>query len=325
MSSIVRPTEVLVSVVSPVFCEEESILEFYSRVVAVIERIEPVLQFELVLVNDGSTDGSGEVMRKIAEKDQRVKVIALSRNFGHQIAITAGLDYAKGDAIVLIDSDLQDPPEVIEQMIEKWREGFDVVYGQRVRREGEAAFKLVTAKLFYRLVNALSEVDLPVDTGDFRLLDRKVANALRNVREENRYIRGLVAWLGFSQAAVQYERQPRYGGTTKFTLQRMIRFALDAVTSFSEKPLRLAAQVGVLSTVLSVVVALWILIGKITSPERSVPGFASLILVMLFFGGLQMLFIGVLGEYVGRIYRETKARPLYVVADTVNLPESTRE
>lgn len=307
---------VRISIVGPVHNEEGGIELFYQRVTTALESISPPVRHEIILVDDGSTDRSIEEMRAIAGRDARVRVLALSRNFGHQIAITAGIDNARGDAVVLIDSDLQDPPEVIVEMVKRWRDGFKVVYGQRAHRAGESRLKIWTAKVFYRLINWMSEVDLPVDTGDFRLMDRQVVDALRSIREENRYIRGLVSWVGFPQTAVVYERDPRVAGATKFTLRKMVRFALDGITSFSEKPLRLAVQVGSLITVVTLGLAAWIIVGKLVNPESALPGFTSLMVVMLFLGGIQLLAIGLLGEYVGRIYRESKRRPLYFISDS---------
>ena len=308
----------LVSIVGPVMNESAGIRQFCERITSAMAAIEPPVRHEIVLVDDGSTDDSVEIMEKLCAEDPRIRLLVLSRNFGHQIAITAGIDHAHGDAVVVMDTDLQDPPEVIARMVDRWYEGNKVVYGVRASRVGESRFKLMTAKLFYRLVNRLSDVDLPLDSGDFRLMDRQVVEALREIREENRYIRGLVSWVGFRQCAVEYERDARYAGDTKFTVRRMLRFALDGITSFSEKPLRLAIQLGGLTTVAALSLALWITIGKLLNPENALPGFASLMVVTLFFGGVQLLSIGLLGEYVGRIYREAKRRPLYLIADRQN-------
>lgn len=311
----------LISVVCPVHCEEEGLREFYDRTTAAMEAIEPPVSHELIFVNDGSTDDSLSIMRKLCEEDPRVKVIDLSRNFGHQLAITSGMDHAHGDAVVVIDADLQDPPEVIAEMVAKWEDGFKVVYGLREAREGESRLKLLTARWFYRLVNRISDTNLPVDSGDFRLLDQRVVRVLRDVREENRYVRGLVAWAGFTQTAVKYTRDPRYAGTSKFTFRKMARFAADAITSFSEKPLRLATQIGLLITAATLLLGAWITVSRLLNPDDSFPGFASLMVVVLFLGGVQLLSIGLLGEYVGRIYREAKRRPLYVVAERLNFDE----
>lgn len=311
----------LVSVVCPVFNEEDGIERFHERATAAMEAIEPPVRHELVYVNDGSKDRSLAILRKLAQDDPRCRVVDLSRNFGHQIAITSGIDLAEGDAVVVIDADLQDPPEVIAEMVSRWREGFKVVYGVRVQRHGESSFKLLTAKWFYRLLNRLSDTPLPVDSGDFRLMDRKVVDVLKEIREENRYIRGLVSWIGFAQCAVEYKRDPRFAGESKFTFRRMLKFAADGVTSFSEKPLRLSIQLGVFTTLITLVLGSAIVIGKLLNPDSGIPGYASLMTVVLFFGGVQLLSIGLLGEYVGRIYRESKRRPLYIVAEKLNFDD----
>lgn len=311
------PDVPLVSVVCPVYNEEASILEFHKRTSHAMASIEPPVRWELLFVDDGSRDDSAALIRKICADDPTSHLLRLSRNFGHQKAITAGIDAARGDAVVVIDSDLQDPPEVIAGMVARWREGDKVVYGVRRQRQGESAFKLVTAKVFYRVINWLSDIQLPLDAGDFRLMDRQVVDALGEIREENRYMRGLVTWVGFEQSALEFERDPRFAGTTNYPLPKLIRLALDGITSFSERPLRLALQVGTLITLLAVLLVSWIVASRIVSPESSRPGFASLMVVLLFLGGVQLMSIGLLGEYVGRIYRETKQRPLYIVAERI--------
>jgi glycosyltransferase involved in cell wall biosynthesis len=305
----------LISVVSPVYNEEESVEQFHARCTAALEAVRPPVRHELIYVDDGSADASLDVLSRLASSDDRVRVIALSRNFGHQLAITSGMDEAFGDAVVVIDSDLQDPPEVIQEMVERWREGYKVVYGVRRARAGESRFKLLTAKVFYRLVNRLADVQLPADSGDFRLIDQRVIEVLRSIREENRYIRGLVAWVGFEQTAVLYERDPRFAGESKFTVRRMVRFAADAVTGFSERPLRLAITSGLLVVACTLLLAAFIVVGRLRNPSSAIPGFASLAVIVLFLGGVQLMSIGLLGEYIGRIYREAKRRPLYVVAE----------
>lgn len=309
-----------ISLVCPVFNEEEGITEFYERTSAAMQAIEPQVDYQFVFVDDGSADGSLDLLRKFAQHDTHVSVIELSRNFGHQIAITAGIDHAEGDAVVVLDTDLQDPPEVIGRMIEKWKEGYGVVYGQRSSRPGESRFKLLTAHGFYRLINWLSDVHLPVDTGDFRLMDRQVVDALKGLREENRYVRGLVSWVGFKQFALSYERDERYAGETKYPLRKMLKFATDGITSFSDKPLRLATQAGMIFVGLSVLYLLGIGIWRLADPSSQVPGYASLMGVIVLSSGMQLLSVGILGQYIGRIYRETKRRPLYVVAQHTNPP-----
>jgi dolichol-phosphate mannosyltransferase len=313
----------VVSIVSPVYCEEDGIEAFHRRAVAVLDNLEDRYDGEIVYVNDGSFDRSGEVLRKFCQEDSRIRLVELSRNFGHQLAITAGIDHARGDAIVVIDSDLQDAPEVIERMVEQWEDGFKVVYGVRTAREGESRFKLVTAKVFYRLVNWLSDVQLPEDSGDFRLMDRQVIEVLRGMREENRYLRGMVAWVGFPQTGIPYERDPRYAGETKYTLRKMLRFAVDGVTSFSERPLRMATQLGLIIMALALAFMVWILVGFAVYHD-TVPGWPSLMATILFLGGVQLLCVGVVGAYVGRVYRESKDRPLYVVAERINMPADDR-
>lgn len=314
-----------VSVVCPVYNEEGGIEEFHRRTTAAMRAIEPPVEHEIVYINDGSTDRSLSILRKLAEEDPACRIISLSRNFGHQLAITCGIDVARGDAVVVIDSDLQDPPEIIGDMVARWREGTKVVYGVRTHRTGESRFKLLTAKWFYRLLNRLSDTPLPLDSGDFRLMDRQVVDVLKSLREENRYIRGLVAWVGFEQGSVEYQRDHRYAGESKFTLHRMVKFATDGVTSFSEKPLRLSIQLGLVTTLLTLLMATVIVVGKLVNPDSALPGYASLMTVVLFLGGVQLLSIGLLGEYVGRTYREAKRRPLYVVAEKVNFDNKAAE
>lgn len=297
------------SIVAPVFNEEETLPHFYKRVVDVMEGIgEP---FELVLINDGSSDGSFLNMQDLHRRDPRVIVIDFSRNFGHQIAISAGLDYARGEAVIIIDSDLQDPPEVISDLIQHWKDGAEVVYAQRSRRKGETRFKLMTAAAFYQLITRITSINIPRDTGDFRLLDRSVVDALVKMREHHRFMRGLSVWVGFRQEAVLYERQERFAGTTKYPLRKMIRFSLDAITSFSHVPLELATSFGFILAAISLIgilvaAALRIFTGAII-------GQASTLILVLFLGGIQLIFLGIIGEYLGRIYDEVRARPLYIV------------
>jgi dolichol-phosphate mannosyltransferase len=261
-----RPSNPLISVVCPVYREEATIDEFRRRLVAAMESI-PDIRFEVVFVNDGSDDRSGAVLRELCAQDPRLKLIDFSRNFGHQLAITAGMDEANGDAAVVIDSDLQDPPEVIPRMVEAWRAGGDVVYGQRSIRAGEPRLRLWAIKVFYRGINKLVERPLPVDTGDFRLVDRQVLDVLREMREENRYVRGLVSWVGFEQTAVRYDRDPRFAGTTNYPFTKLLKLAADGVTSFSERPLRLASGVGAIATLIGAILAAWVIISKLADPD----------------------------------------------------------
>ncbi len=306
----------LVSVVVPVYDEHDTVGEMYRRLAAVFDGLKGVTG-QFIFVDDGSRDDTLDLLRAIAAGDERVRVVGLSRNFGHQAAITAGLDHAAGDAVVLIDGDLQDPPEVIPAMIERWRAGADVVYGARSVRHGESAFKRATAKLFYRVVGRLSDTPLPFDAGDFRLLDRSVADVLRDMREEARYLRGMVSWAGFRQEAQPYERDERYAGETKYSMGKMAKLALDGVTSFSSRPLVLAAQLGATITVGAFIYLVWIVANRLTNPHSVVAGWTSVLVAILFLGGVQLLSIGILGVYVGRVFNASKERPLYVVRTRV--------
>jgi len=279
----------------------------------VVAAIEPLsVSFEIVLVNDGSHDRSGEIMDELHAHDKRVKVIHFSRNFGHQIAITAGTDHATGQAVAVIDSDLQDPPEVIVEMYHKWREGYQVIYGVRSEREGETAFKRATASAFYRLIRRITNINIPLDTGDFRLMDERVVAAMKSMREHHRFMRGLSVWVGFKQAGVSYRRDARKAGVTKYPLKKMLRFALDAITSFSYLPLQLATYSGFVIAGCSVVAILVAIILRITG--NGIAGQATTLVSVLFLGGIQLIFLGIIGEYLGRIYDEVKRRPLYIVA-----------
>jgi dolichol-phosphate mannosyltransferase len=305
----------LLSVIVPVFKSEEIIPETHRRLTETLTSLGPELDYEIVFVNDGSPDGLLEVLRGLAARDPHVRAISLSRNFGHQIAVTAGLDAARGDAAVIIDDDLQDPPEVIPEMVAKWREGYQVVYGVRTRRPGESVFKRWTASLYYRLMAALSDTPLPVDAGDFRLIDRVVIDALSGMREESRYLRGMGAWVGFRQFGLPYERAPRQSGESTYDMRRMIRLAIDGALSFSTRPLALMAQFGFLVTVIAFLAGVWLVVERLTGAASVVPGWTSVIVAVLFMGGVQLLSLGVLGAYIGRVFYETKRRPLYLVAE----------
>jgi len=306
-----RPTY---SIVAPVWNEEALVSEFYQRVVATMEALNE--SFEIVLVNDGSTDRSPEIMRQIHAGDPRVKVINFSKNFGHQIAITAGIDYALGRAVVVLDSDLQDPPEAIPRLIEEWQRGFQVVYAVRSERDGETVFKRLTATIFYRLIRRITNVDIPADTGDFRLMDRRVVDALKAMREQKRFMRGLSVWVGFKQTGVTFKRDARKAGETKYPLSKMIRFALDGITAFSYLPLQLATYVGFISAGLSLIGLIAVIILRLTG-SAAFFGQASTLVSVLFLGGVQLIFLGIIGEYLGRIYDEVKRRPLYIVAEAL--------
>ena len=304
----------LLSVVAPVFNEDALIEEFYARVVAALEG----LPFELVLVDDGSTDGSPIKLERIAAGDPRVRVVYLSRNFGHQTALNAGLDHARGDAVVMLDADLQDPPELIPTMLDHWRAGCDVVYAVREAREGESRFKLSTARWFYALFDKLAQVELQPNSGDFRLLDRRPLDALLSMRERNRFLRGMTVWVGYTQAAVPYHRDPRYAGETKYTLPKMLRFSLDAISSFSHRPLQLATWLGFLFSTLAFIAIPVVIVLRLLGSY--LPGFGSVTILVLLLGGIELIAIGIIGEYVGRIYDEVKGRPLYLVRARRNMP-----
>lgn len=308
--------KVLCSVVIPVFNEELVISETYKRLKFVMDSLnEP---YELIFVNDGSRDKSASILGAICEADQRVKLVDFSRNFGHQMASTAGMDYSSGDTIVLIDADLQDPPEIIPQMLDKWREGFDVVYGVRIKRKGETFLKKFTSKVFYRLLNSMTEVEIPLDTGDFRLVGRKVCDALKTTNERNRYLRGLISWMGFRQTGIKYARDKRFAGETKYPLKKMFKFAFDAITSFSYKPLKLATYFGSFVSIMSFIYLL-IVIYQGLFTNSTVTGWASTLAVSLFFNGIVLIILGIMGEYIGRIFDEVKGRPLYVIKDIKNI------
>ncbi|HET8912096.1 MAG TPA: glycosyltransferase [Ktedonobacteraceae bacterium] len=297
------------SVVAPVYNEEETVRAFYERVTQVMSSTGE--SYELVLVNDGSRDRSFEILSAIHQEDPRVRVIDFSRNFGHQMAISAGLDYARGQAVAVIDSDLQDPPEVILEMIAKWKAGGEVIYARRATRKGETPFKIVTAAVFYRLIERITSVKIPRDTGDFRLMDRQVVNALIRMREQHRFMRGLSAWVGYRQEEVLYERHERYAGTTKYPFMKMLRFSTDAITSFSYIPLQIATTLGFILACLSLISIILAIILRIF--VGAIVGQATTLILVLFMGGIQLIFLGVIGEYLGRIYDEVRARPLYLV------------
>jgi glycosyltransferase involved in cell wall biosynthesis len=303
----------LLSVVVPCFNEEAVLRETNRCVVSALQKA-PV-GFEIIYVDDGSSDTTPELLRELQAQDSRVRVVRFSRNFGHQVAITAGLEHASGDAVVIIDADLQDPPEVILEFLAKWLDGYDVVYGVRTDRAGETAFKLWTAKVFYRFISRLSDTAIPIDTGDFRLMDRRVVNSLLSMPERDRFVRGMVSWLGFSQVGVSYHRAPRVAGSTKFSLFKMLRFALDGIFSFSILPLRLATWTGFAASALAIFGILVVLLDKFLAVPGMVKGWTSTVIAVLFIGGVQLISLGIIGEYVGRIYGEAKRRPLYVVRE----------
>ncbi|MNH79513.1 hypothetical protein D3C87_398850 [compost metagenome] len=298
------------SIIIPMYNEEAVIQETYRRLKKVMGTLQD--SYELIFVNDGSRDQSAEIIKDYSCWDDTVKLIDFSRNFGHQIAITAGMDYACGEAIIIIDADLQDPPELILSMIDKWKEGFEVVYAKRIKRNGETLFKKWSASMFYRVLRASTDINIPVDTGDFRLMDRKVVEQMKRLPEKNRFVRGLVSWVGFRQTAVEYERDERLAGETKYPLKRMIKLSLDGIMSFSYKPLKLAGYAGITLSILGFFYLLYVLYLALFTGATS-KGWPSLIGIMLLFDGFVLIMLGVLGEYIGRIYDETKGRPLYIV------------
>jgi dolichol-phosphate mannosyltransferase len=300
------------SVVVPIWNERESLKELYKQVVEVMEKADG--SWELVLVDDGSTDGSTEMIRDLAASDPKVRPVIFARNFGQQAAVKAGLDFSRGDAVVVIDADLQDPPEVILQLIEKWREGFEVIYAQRLEREGEGFLKKITAKMFYRVINRLTDINLPLDTGFFRLLDRKVVEILNQMPEHHRFFRALSVWVGFKQTAVPYSRHARFAGETKYPFSKMFKLATTAITGFSFFPLQVATYLGFISSGIAIVaIPIVIVLRLMGSQEFS--GQASTLIAVLFLGGVQLIFLGIIGEYIGRMYDEVRGRPLYIVRE----------
>lgn len=304
------------SIVIPCFNEEAVIEETHNRLNYVLNVLRVNLKLEFVYVDDGSKDNTLNLLKKIQEQSSDTKIISLSRNFGHQIAVTAGVEHTSGDAVVIIDADLQDPPEEILTMVERWKQGVHVVYGQRTKRDGESFFKRVTAKYFYRVINRLSDVEIPIDTGDFRLMDRKAVDALLAMPEKDRFVRGMVAWLGFKQEAISYHRAARFAGETKYPLNKMFTFALDGILSFSIAPLRLAIIVGLTVIGFSIAAMVYAIVMRLMT-NIWVPGWTLLFIGMLFMGSVQLIFLGVIGEYLGRIYNEVKDRPLYLIGDAI--------
>lgn len=311
--------EKLISVVVPMYYEEKVAAECCRRLKAVMDNCG--YSYELVFVNDGSRDGTMEILHKLAAGDKNIKVISFSRNFGHQAAVTAGIDKAKGNAIVVIDADLQDPPELIPEMLRLWEQGNGVVYAKRKRRKGESIFKRATASIFYRVLDKLSDVRIPLDTGDFRLIDSKVADELRRMREKNRFLRGMVSWIGFRQVPVEYEREERFAGETKYPLKKMLKFAMDGIVSFSSKPLKLSQYLGFFAVICAMAVFIYSVIYRLAGGANPVSGWASIMTAVAFLGGVQLISIGILGEYIGRMYEESKGRPLYIIEKEINMDD----
>ncbi len=298
----------LLSVIVPLYNEEEIVEKTFT----VLEEELKNVEHELIFVNDGSKDKTREILERLLPSTPYNKIVNFSRNFGHQAAFSAGLDHAEGDAVVIIDGDLQDPPSLIHEMLEKWREGYQVVYAQRNKRAGETIFKKFTAFAFYRIIGKLTSIDIPPDTGDYRLMDRCVVDQLKNLPERSRFLRGLVCWVGFKKIGVKYDRAERTAGTSKYPLKKMIRLALDGITGFSSSPLKISFYMGILTALIGFGVFIWSILEKFLSPETTVPGWASLMTAIVFFSGVQLMTIGILGEYIGRIYDEVKQRPLYI-------------
>jgi dolichol-phosphate mannosyltransferase len=313
-----------ISIVVPIYNEEAVLPELYRRVSQVMDELGE--SWELILVNDGSRDNSAEVIASLYEKDERVKGVSFSRNFGFQEAVTAGLTYTNGQAVVLSDADLQDPPEVIPEMVAKWREGYDVVYGVRTSREGETWFKLFTAKAFYRLIYRITSVNIPLDTGDFRLMDRRVVNAILRMPERNRFLRGMVPWVGYKQVGLEYQRAARFAGESKFnSVRQMLPFAIDAITSFSYFPLQMATYLGFIMAAISAIMIVAVVALRLFGPDEPLLGQATTLVVVLFLGGVQLISLGIIGEYLGRIYDEVKERPLFLIDKTWGLKDASRQ
>lgn len=302
----------LLSVLIPVYNEENNLNPLYRRIKSTVEKLD--LDHELLFVNDGSKDGSIEIIKQLQNADPSVKYIDFSRNFGQQIALSAAIDHCKGDAAVIIDADLQDPPELIEDLVAEWRRGYQVVSARRLKREGETVFKTFTAKLFYRIMKRMTNIEIPLDTGDFRLIDRKIINVLKDMPEPNKFLRGQIAWVGYNQTQVTYERSERVGGESGYTFRKMLNFALDGITAFSDTPLKIVSMFGLLASVFAFIMIIYALVANLILHE-TVRGWTSLMIAVLFIGGIQMVAIGVIGEYLSRINDSVRDRPLYVISD----------
>ena len=308
-----------ISIVVPMYYEEQVAEECYKRLSEVLKTLEDKYEHEIIFVNDGSKDKTLEILENITNIDKSVKVISFSRNFGHQAAVTAGLQYVTGDAIVIIDADLQDPPELIPDMLKKWEDGFEVIYGKRKTRKGESAFKLLTAKAFYNTLNKLSDVEIPKDTGDFRLVDRKVVDVINSLPEHNKFLRGLFSWVGYEQYAYEYERKERFAGKTKYPLKKMLKLASDGIISFSTKPLKIVGGLGILSVVISLIILIYAILSFTVKWNNLTPGWTSLMCTMTFLSGIILISLWMIGEYIARIYDETKERPQYIIKKKINI------
>jgi dolichol-phosphate mannosyltransferase len=310
------------SIIAPVYNEEGNLHELYKQIKETMNSTSEA--WELVLVNDGSRDRSAEIMAELHRQDPRVKTVEFAKNFGHQLAVTAGLDFARGNVCIIIDADLQDPPSVILQMIDKWKEGYEIVYAVRTERKGETWFKEFTAKLFYRLIYRITDMDIPLDTGDFRLIDRKAVDTLKMMRERHRFIRGMTSWVGFKQTGVEYVREERFAGETHYPFKKMFKFALDAITGFSYVPLQMATYAGFIIAGISAIATLGVIYARLFLESQAFFGQATTLVTVLFLGGVQLITLGIIGEYLGRIYDEVKGRPLYVVRQTRGFEEDDR-
>ena len=307
-----------ISVIVPMYYEEKVAEECYNRLTNVLKNIKDY-EYEIIVINDGSKDKTLEILEKLAQNDENLKVISFTRNFGHQAAVTAGLKYVTGDAIVIIDADMQDPPELIPEMLKLWEDGNEIIYGKRKTREGETAFKLLTAKMFYNTLNVLSDVEIPKDTGDFRLVDRKVVDTINLLPEHNKFLRGLFSWVGYKQTPFKYERKERFAGKTKYSLKKMLKLASDGIISFSNKPLKIVGGLGIISIIISICILIYALLSYIFKLNNLSSGWTSLMVAITFFAGVQLLSMWIMSEYIGRIYDETKQRPQYIIDKKINL------
>ncbi len=307
-----------ISLVIPMYYEEQVAEECYKRVTKVLKDLNDY-NYEIIFINDGSKDKTLEILENLAKTDDNVKIISFSRNFGHQAAVTAGLKYVSGDAIIIMDADLQDPPELIPDMLEYWKNGYEVIYGKRKKREGESAFKLLTAKVFYETLNKLSDVEIPKDTGDFRLVDKKVVDVINSLPEHNKFLRGLFSWVGFKQYAYEYERKERFAGKTKYPLKKMLKLAKDGILGFSTKPLKIVGGLGIISVLISIAILIYAILSFTYKWNSLTPGWTSIMCTMTFLGGIILLSLWMIGEYIARIYDETKQRPEYIIDKTINI------
>lgn len=307
-----------ISVVIPMYCEEEVADICYKRVVSNLKKLSDKYSYEIIFINDGSKDSTLEILKKIASNDDNVKIISFSRNFGHQAAVTAGIRNVTGDAVIIMDADLQDPPELFDGMIEKWEEGYDVVYGKRKTRDGESVFKLLTARMFYNTLNKLSEIEIPKDTGDFRLVDRKVIDVIAALPEHNKFLRGLFSWVGFNQYAYEYNRLNRVAGKTKYPFKKMFKLATDGILSFSVKPLKIVGAIGIFSVIVSIIILIYSIVSYMFKLNSLTPGWTSIMCTMTFIGGIILISLWMIGEYIARIYEESLGRPEYIIDELIN-------